>query len=387
MPKPIQPDDDRFVPMAAKLGEIVGKNADKHDRENTFVADSYAALKEAGYMRMPIPTELGGLGANLRQICYAQAELAKYCGSTALAANMHLYVAADLVFQYKAGKKNLEPLLRRVGSENAVLMTSGGSDWIWPTTTATRVEGGYKLNGRKVFCSQAPAADVLTTTAVIDDPTDGKIVLLCGVAMKGAGVKIIETWDTMGMRGTASHDIQLDDVFVGDAQVVGRRPYGRLDPLVREGVCFISPPAGAVYYGIAAGARDEAVRTIASRKGPDGSAMGNDPTVQRLVGLMDAKLKNAWWSITGVLAEMGESFEPDDAMFATVLMARREVLESAVEVTDIAMEAVGGSSYFKRMRLERAYRDVRAGKYHPLVPEKVLSFAGRHALGLPNDVA
>jgi alkylation response protein AidB-like acyl-CoA dehydrogenase len=387
VPKAVLPDDDKYVSLAMELGPKIAKNAEAHDRDNTFVADSYELLKEAGYLRLPIPTELGGQGASLRQVCYAQAELAKYCGSTALAANMHLYVACDLVYQYRHGNTKLEGLLRRVGTENAVLMTSGGSDWIWPAAIATRVDGGYKVTGRKVFCSQAPVADVLTTTAAYDDPQAGRIVLVIGVGMKSTGVKIIETWDTMGMRGTASHDVQLDDVFVSDAQVNGQRPYGRLDPLVREGVIFISPPAAAVYYGIAAGARDEAVRTILARKGPDGTPMSNDPSVQRLVGLMDSKLRNAWWSITGALSELGTDFVPSEWAFNTVLLARRNVLEAGVAVTDLALEAVGGSSYFKRMKLERAYRDVRAGKYHPLTPEKALYYAGRLSLGLPNDVA
>src|ERR1051325_3324826 len=89
-PKPQRPDDDRFVSLAAELGARCAEHAAAHDRDNTFVEESFALLKEAGYTALAIPEELGGLGGSLRQVCYAQAELARYCAATALAVNMHI---------------------------------------------------------------------------------------------------------------------------------------------------------------------------------------------------------------------------------------------------------------------------------------------------------
>src|SRR5690242_16436366 len=91
-PAPARAGDDRFVPLAAELGSGFAERAAEHDRENTFVAESFGPLRERGYTALPIPEELGGLGASLRQIVYAQAELGRYCGATALAVNMHLYL-------------------------------------------------------------------------------------------------------------------------------------------------------------------------------------------------------------------------------------------------------------------------------------------------------
>src|SRR5262249_25277791 len=90
-PAPQRPGDDRFVPLAAELGAQFAERAAEHDRENTFVAENIARLREAGYTSLGIPEELGGLGASLRQVCYAQAELARHCASTALAINMHTH--------------------------------------------------------------------------------------------------------------------------------------------------------------------------------------------------------------------------------------------------------------------------------------------------------
>jgi acyl-CoA dehydrogenase len=385
-PTPVRPDDDRFVDLAATLGAEFATRAAQHDRDNAFVTENFERLRLSGYTRLAVPEELGGLGASMRQVCYAQAELAKYCGSTALAINMHLYVTVAQAFAWrKSGAPAAERLLRRVASEGVIAMTSGGSDGIWPSATAERVEGGYRINGRKIFCSQAPVADVLTTMAAFDDPDEGRIVLLVGIPTASEGFEIVETWDALGMRGTASHDVQLNDVFVADGQVSARRPWGRMDPALRSALIHFAPTVASVYYGIAAGARDEVLRTVRQRRLPNGEPLAGDPFIQRQFGLMETRLRVMWWSLLGALDELGESYGPDERSANVVSIAKREIVDGAVAVVDIAMETVGGASYFKRSPLERAYRDVRAGKYHPLTPEKTLAHAGRVALDQPVD--
>jgi alkylation response protein AidB-like acyl-CoA dehydrogenase len=386
-PAPVRQGDDHFVPLAAELGSQFAARATEHDRENTFVRENFELLREAGYTRLPIPEELGGLGATLRQVCYAQVELARYCGATALAVNMHLYVTLTNIYRWKNGAAGVEGLLRRIAADGLILMTSGGSDGLWPSATAVKEDGGYRVSGRKAFCSQAPVANVLTTFAAYDDPVEGPIVLAIGVPADSEGFRIVETWDTLGMRGTSSHDVQLDGVFVAEAQVAARRPWGRWDPVLRNSLLHIAPTSSAVYYGIAAGARDEAVRTVVHRQNGDGQPLAHDPSVQRLVGMMDYRLRTAWWALLGGLDEMGEdyAYPLDERLTNTILLAKRCVITEAVEIVDLALETVGGASYFKRSPLERAYRDVRAGKYHPLTPEKTLIHAGRFALGLPID--
>jgi alkylation response protein AidB-like acyl-CoA dehydrogenase len=382
-PAPVQPDDDRFVALAAELGQEFSTRAAEHDRENSFVAENFDRLRERDYLRLAAPVELGGLGASMRQVCYAQAELAKHCASTALAVSMHLYLVLANAYRWRRGAAAAEGVLRRVANDGIVLMTSGGSDGIWPSAIAVRENGGFQISGRKMFCSQAPVADVLVTMAAYDDPDEGTTVLLMGIPTKSAGVRMVETWDALGMRATASHDVQLDDVTVSEAQIVARRPWGKVDPALRSAGVHFAPPVAAVYFGVAAGARDEALRAICQRRSGDGQPLAEDPTIQRLIGLMDYKLKVAWWSLAGALGELGEEYTPDEAALALVMLAKRQIVTEAVEIVDLAMEAVGGSSYFKRSPLERAYRDVRAGTFHPINPEKTLLYAGRMALGQP----
>ena len=124
-PAPVRAGDDRFVPLAAELGARFAERAAEHDRANTFGEENFGPLRESGYTALPIPEELGGLGASLRQVCYAQAELGRYCGATALAVNMHLYIALTNLYRYKNGAAAVEPLLRRIAAEKLIMMTSG----------------------------------------------------------------------------------------------------------------------------------------------------------------------------------------------------------------------------------------------------------------------
>jgi alkylation response protein AidB-like acyl-CoA dehydrogenase len=381
-PAPVVSEDDRFVALAAELGQEFSRRAAEHDRENSFPGENFERMRERGYLRLAVPAELGGLGASMRQVCYAQAELAKHCASTALAVNMHLYLVLANAYRWRQGAP-VEGVLRRVADEGIVLMTSGGSDGIWPSGTAIRDNGGFRVSGRKMFCSQAPIADVLVTMAAYDDPDEGTTVLLLGIPTKSDGLQVIETWDALGMRATASHDIELDDVKVSDAQVVARRPWGKVDPALRNAGVHFAPPVAAVYFGVAAAARDEAVRVVCGRRGGDGQPLAQDATSQRLVGLMDHKLRVAWWSLVGALGELGDEYTPDETALELVMLAKRQVVTEAVEIVGLAMEAVGGSAYFRRSPLERAYRDVRAGMFHPINPEKTLIYAGRMALGQP----
>jgi acyl-CoA dehydrogenase len=383
--RPGQPGDDAFVPLAAELGTEFALTAAAHDRDNTFVSENFVRMRDAGYVRLAVPVELGGAGATMRQVCFAQAELARYCGATALAVNMHQYLVLGNVFRWRRGAPGAEALLRRVANDGIILMSSGGSDGIWPSATAVKENGSYHITGRKVFCSQAPVADVLTTMAVYYEPAEGPVVLLAGVPMKAPGVKIVETWDALGMRATGSHDVLLEDVVIDESQVAARRPWGRVDQALRTAGIHFAPAVASVYAGIAAGARDEAVRVVSSRRMPDGRMPTEDPTIQRQVGLMDVKLRTLWWSLLGALTELGDDYQPDDHALETVMIAKRQMVTEAQAVVDLAMEAVGGSAYFKSSPLERAYRDVRAGLFHPLNPERTLTYVGRLALGQPAD--
>jgi acyl-CoA dehydrogenase len=373
--------DDRFVALAARVGAVASAHAAEHDQENTFVRPAYDAMAESGYLRMCVPEDLGGLGATLRQACYAQAELARHDGSAALAACMHTYNVLAQVTRRAAGAPDAEGVLRRVAAENLVIAASGGSDWLWPTTEAVEEPGGFRVSGRKVFCSQSPAASVLSTCAVLGDPGPGAEVIHFAVPLSAEGVRIVETWDTLGMRGTSSHDIVFEDVVVPAEKVVGRRPWGEFGKPLMLAACVFAPLAGATYLGIAMGARDHAVASAPTpTPGGGGKAEASAARTQRAVGAMDADLDVAWWALLGG-ADTLTADGPGPASLSTVMIAKRAAVTAAVAVVERAAEVLGGRSYFRSSPLERAWRDVRAGTFHPLTPEATLAYAGQLALG------
>jgi acyl-CoA dehydrogenase len=382
-PIPVRPDDDQFVGLAADIGAVAADHAADHDRDATFVTEAYAAMRANGYLALAVPSELGGLGATMRQVAYAQAELARHDGATALAAAMHLYLTTLQAFRYRNGAPDAEAVLRRVADEGIVIATSGGSDWLWPTTVAEPDgDGNLRVSGRKAFCSQSPEATAVATSAVLGQPGDEAEVVHFSLPLAAEGVRIEETWDTLGMRGTASHDLVLDDVVVPVDKVAGRRPYGEFGVPLLAAALHFAPVGGATYFGIAAGARDVAVAgATAGARGP--RALADLPRVQRQVGLMDAELRSAWWALMGAVDEMGEDYGASPALLSTVMLAKRQAVLAAIAVVDLAMDTLGGRSYFRSSPLERAYRDVRAGTFHPFPPEVTLTYAGKLALGDP----
>ena len=381
-PIPSRPDDSRFTDLAARVGAVAAEHAAEHDRDATFVSEAYAAMREHGYLALAVPEELGGLGATMRQACYAQAELGRHDGATALSVAMHTYLTLVQVYRRRMGAPDAEGVLRRIAAEGIVIATSGGSDWLWPTTTAVPTDTGYLVSGRKTFCSQSPAATVVATCAVLGEPGAEADVMHFSVPFGAPGVRIEETWDTLGMRGTASHDVVLEDVAVAADKIAGHRPYGELGAPLLAATVHFAPIVGATYYGIAAGARDMAVTAAA------GGSRGQKPTAElpaahRQVGLMDSKLRGAWWALMGSLDELGEDYQATPAALATVMLAKRQAVLESIEVVNLAMDVLGGRSFFRRFGMERAYRDVRAGTFHPLTPEATLTYAGKLALGDP----
>lgn len=364
--------DEEILALAADVGRVAATHDAVHDRDATFVTEAYERMHEVGYLSLPVPVELGGRGATIRQVVLAQQELGRHSGAAALASTMHLYLTFVQRWRHEHGAADAAGVLGKVLDDRLVMATSGGSDWVCPTTIATEVEGGYLFTGRKVFCSQAPVASVVSTSAVLGEPGPDAVVLHAGVPLSTDGISIVTTWDTLGMRGTESQDLVFTDVFVPAEKVVGQRPYGSLSGPLLVAALHFAPLVGAAYLGVAIGACDEATRLVSRR--------GAAPAATRQIGEMRARLRVASWALLGAVAEVGENMTADEATLETVMTAKRHALCEARVVADLALEAAGGGAFFRSSPLERAYRDVRGGPFHPLTPEATLELVGRRAL-------
>jgi acyl-CoA dehydrogenase len=361
---------------AERVAAQLAKEAAAHDANDSFVADGYRLLKQEGFFKMHVPAELGGHGASYAELADAIRTIAAGCGSTGLAFSMHSHLVAVAVWRWRNEKAPTEGLMKRVAAEDLILISSGGSDWLKSAGTATKVEGGYRINARKIFSSGSPMGDLLMTSAVTEDPQTGPTVLHFGVPFKAEGVKIHDTWRVMGMRGTGSNDVELKDVFVADAAISGRRPQGKWHHLFHIISQQAFPLIYSAYMGVADGARTKAIE-IAKKK-PD------DNFTTTLAG----ELENAYTTADIAHADMvriAESEKPGPQTTNRTMIRRTLVAQNAIKTVERAMELAGGAAFYRDLGLERAFRDVQAARFHPLQEKQQLRYTGRVALGFDID--
>jgi len=366
-----------FSAMAAELAEDCAKEAKARDEDDSFVAGNYRRAAEAGLLDAGVPAELGGGGANIRALCDMLRRLAHGCSSTALALSMHTHQVAFPAWRWHhqpETREKTEPLLKRVAAERLVLLSSGGGDWIGGSGKADPVEGGYSVTARKMFVSGAPAGDLLMTSAV--SPEDGGTIIHFPCPMTAPEVSVIDTWHTLGMRGTGSHDVMIEGLFIPAERVAVKRPQGKWHPVFFMLGTIAFPIIYSVYLGVAERARDIAVE-IASGRPP--SRLSRDRA-----GRMDTALTAARLALDHMIVG-AERNVPSAETVGQVMTGRRLVEENAIHTVELAMELAGGVGFYRKAELERLFRDIQAARYHPLQKEVQAEFAGALALGYPVD--
>ncbi|HZS02760.1 MAG TPA: acyl-CoA dehydrogenase family protein [Chloroflexota bacterium] len=355
-----------LVVLATALADEFRPGAAALDRTGEFPSGNYQRMRETGYLRAAVPTELGGGGAGLAAMARAQQALARGCAATALAVNMHHFQVGFTADTWrKTAAAPAEALLRRIATEGIVMGSTGAEALVpgaWTTTTTAERDGdGYRINGRKYFCSQAPGMDVVRVNAL--DPETGEI-LICTVPAHAAGLRVVETWDTTGMRATASHDLVLENVHVPEAAVGARLPAaGPLQHPALAGVAvwFITLTA-SVYLGIAEEARAEGLKAIGTGIN---SSYRTEPLTDLLVGQLESDYTTALAVRDQLVGQLDADRADPQAALAKAMLGKEIVIAHAAAVVDRAVELAGGRAYFRRSPLERLARDVRAARFHP----------------------
>ena len=373
--KKVESDSETIVEIAGRLASGFAADAAKADEDDRFVADNYKALKSAGLVEAAVPVELGGRGAEVAELSDMIRIIARACGSTGLAFSMHTHQVAIPAWRWRHQKvAAVEPLLKRVAAEKIVLLSSGGSDWIGGSGKAEKVDGGYRITARKVFTSGAAAGDILMTGAILaGEPAK---VLHFGVPMKAPEVTIVETWRTLGMRGTGSNDVVIDGLVIPDAGVALARNAGEWHPLFQVISTIAFPLIYAAYIGVAESARDIAIDL--ARKKP-----ANQHAVS-LAGRMETSLRAAQLAHRHMIAT-AEQNAPSAQSVNEMMMGRALVAEHAVKAVELALELAGGAGFYRANGLERHFRDVQGARFHPLQQGPQATYAGSMALGLPVD--
>ena len=358
-----------------------------YDRENRFFDEDFEDLKRSGYLKLFLPQEFGGFGMDVAEVCRLQRRLAYYAPATAIAVNMHLYwtgVAADL---YRMGDRSLEWMLNEAaqGEVFAAGHAESGIDLggLFSTTKAERVDGGYRFYGRKMFGSLTPVWTRLGVWGMdIEDPR-GPQMIHGTVTRNAPGYRIEKTWDTLGMRATASEDTILEGVFVPDRYVMRVLPAGTLDAFLLAMFANTQPVFAAIYLGIADRALDLAVESAHKRTSLALSrSMAYHPEVQHRVAQMVLALEGAGPQVEKVAADWAAGVDHGHAWGLKLIAAKENAVEAAKKVVDLAMTVSGGVGMYKRNELERLYRDVRAGGFHPANSLLVHELVAKTALGI-----
>src|SRR5688572_3873417 len=244
-----------------------GERAAGYDRENCFFTEDFEELRQAGYLNMAVPRELGGMGMALAEVCREQRRLAYRAPATALATNMHLYwtgVAADL---YRHGDESLRWLLEETiqGEVFAAGHGEPGNDLplLYSTARAERVDGGYRFFGRKLFGSLTPVWTRLGIHAMDSSDPENPMVVHAFMPRDTEGYRIEETWDTLGMRATRSDDTVLEGAFVPDRYIarVNAADFAGADLFILSIFAWAECTFGSIYLGLADRAIDLTVES------------------------------------------------------------------------------------------------------------------------------
>ena len=368
-----------------------GERAARYDAENTFFTEDFEELRESGYLKMAIPEELGGLGYSLADVCKQERKLAYHAPATALATNMHVYwtgVAADM---RRMGDPSLEWLLREAAAGEVFAAGHGevGNDLplFLSTSSAVRVDGGYKFTGHKMFGSLTPVwtrfgLHAMDTTSNPEAPE----IIHAFMPRDTANYTIKDTWNTLGMRATRSDDTILDGAFVPDKYIARKVPAGGADLFVLSIFAWAEPTFSSIYLGLAKRAIDIAVETAHRRKSLALTrSFAYHPEVQHQVAEMTFRFDAAEALVEKIADEWSRGVDYGHDWPGKLVSAKYVAVEAAKDIVDRAMAISGGSGMFKGNELERLYRDVRCGGFHPansvLAPELV----GKIRLGVGLD--
>ena len=366
----------RLIALAEALALEIAPLAATHDRDGTYPHASADRLAAAGYYAAPIPEHLGGMGVDcLHDIVVASSRLARADASLAIGVNMHMAALTNMVGMYRAGAEKLAPALERIARDGvrlAAAVSEPGQDLTRPGTVATRTADGWRVDGRKLFCTGSPAATVLYTSVSFVGEDGGERYGYAMVPADAEGVTVHGDWDALGMRASGSHSVTFDAVALPAAALRGGFPVGDADGYMSRNL-----NAGlfhaAASLGIAEAAQEQALQ--AARRAEDARS-------RALVAESAMDLSAARGALSRAAQLVDERREHVAALFAEAQAAKTFTNDAASRVVDRALALVGGAGYMSTHPLARAYRDVRAGAFmHPLGANRAYDLVGRVALG------
>ncbi len=396
------PKQRRLLTLAHDLGrDKFAARAAQWDQTATFPFANYDDLREAGLLKLCVPESHGGLGADYTTYMMLAAEIGRFCGATALTWNMHICstmwtgVLADGIDM--TAEQRAEHAVRRelhfgrIVNDGAIYAqpfsegTAAAAGRAPFGTTARKVDGGWLINGRKIWASLSGAADyygVLCTEDKGNQHPDARDTLYISVPATSEGFSISGEWDPLGMRGTVSRNLAFKDVFVSDAEQLMPRGIYFKGAQTWPAMFFTLSPT---YLGVANAAYDFTVQYLRGEvPGEPPIKRRQFPTKQITVAQMRIQLEAMKSLFSRAILEAKPNPSKDEKM--RLYAAHYSVMEGANDICRLAIRTCGGQSMLKHLPLERLYRDSRCGALMlPWTAELILDRMGRETLYEPGE--
>lgn len=373
------------VQLIEKTAEQFKETSQQHDEQLTFPFENFDKLKAVGYPALSIPKEYGGGGISLTELMKHQETIAKYDGATALSIGWHMGIIMDIGEKRTWNEEKYKKVVRDVIENGALINnlatepatgspTRGGR----PETTARKQGGQWILNGRKTFSTLSPVLKYAIIVASIEETDEvGEFLVDMGLP----GVTIEETWNSIAMRASGSHDVVLEDVAVEEEHLVAFRTPGKKDP---SGWLLHIP---ACYLGIARAAQDAALK-FAKSYSPNSikGTISELPNVQEKLGKIELLAMEAEAFLYSATKEWDQAdAEAQKSMGPKLGAVKTSIVNKAVEIVDLSMRVVGAKSLNADNELQRHYRNVRAGLHNPPMDDIVIVNLAKHSLERTDD--
>ena len=400
-PALLTPQQRELIALAATLGrEKFAPRAARWDREASFPFENYADLRSAGLLGICVPKAHGGLGADFATYVLVAAEIGRHCGSTALSFNMHVSTmmwtgfiadALRMSAEQRAEHERIRAIhFQRVVGEGKIYSqpfseggaaAAGKAPWGTLASRDEGAQGGYRVRGKKIFASLSGAADYYGVLCTLEDTPHGggnlRDSIYLAVPADAPGVRVVGDWDPLGMRGTVSRTLLLDDVWVPeDARLMPEGLHFQAAQRYPHMFATLSP----TYMGIAQAAYDFTVNYLrgeVSDTPPVKRRMY--PTKQIAVAEMRIKLEQTRALFLQTAREA--QVDPDKDARMRLLAAHYTIMENANDICRVAVRTCGGQAMLKSLPLERLYRDSRCGSLMlPWTAELCVDRLGRECL-------